>query len=144
MPNVQYVNRLIEHNEEEAIGAPVARAEKQFADRFVKRRALGSKRTTLRAVGETLRAPPRAPDPVASRPRRLAADIAVSCPEIGLGLGSEEDAVSHLPDGVFLFQFVKHCIRQPARAFVGLSETSPNARYGVKVARDFLVCAGVE
>ena len=111
MPNVQYVNRSLEHNKEEAIGAPVAGAEEQFADGFLKGSALGSKGTTLRALSKTLRAPPRAPDPVASRARRLAADIAVSCPEIGLGLGSEDDAVSHLPDGVFLFQFVKHVIR---------------------------------
>ena len=36
MPNVQYVNRLIEHNKEETIGAPVARTKKQFTNRFLK------------------------------------------------------------------------------------------------------------
>ena len=36
MPNVQYVNRLVEHNKKETIGATVARAEKQFADGLVK------------------------------------------------------------------------------------------------------------
>jgi hypothetical protein len=36
MPNVQYVDRLIKHNKQETIGAAVARAEKQFADRLNK------------------------------------------------------------------------------------------------------------
>jgi hypothetical protein len=144
MPNVQYVNRSLEHNKEEAIGAPVAGAEEQFADGFVKGSALRSQRTTLGAAGKTVRALSRAPDPVASRVWRLAADIAVSCPEIGLSLGSDDDAISHLPDGVFLFEFVKYFVRQPARAFAGLCKTSANARHGVEVARDFLVCAGVE
>jgi hypothetical protein len=144
MPNVHYVNRLIEHNEEEAIGAAVARAKKQFADGLVKGSALGSKRTTLRETGKTVRTSPSAPDPIASRAGRLAADIAVSCPEIGLGLGSKDDAVSHLPDGVFLFQFFKYFVRQSARAFAGLGETSSNACHGVEVARDFLVCARIE
>jgi len=144
MPNVQYVNRSLEHNKEEAIGAAVARTEKQFADGFIKGSALRSQRTTLRAACKTVRALASAPDPVASCAWRLAADIAVSRPEIGLSLGSEDDAVSHLPDRVFLFQFVKYFVRQPARAFAGLCKTPANARHGVEVARDFLVCAGVE
>ena len=111
MPNVQYVNRSLEHNKEEAIGAPVAGAEEQFADGFVKGSALRSQRTTLGAAGKTVRTLARAPCPVESRAGRLAADISVSCPEIGLGLGSEDDAISHLPDGIFLFQFVKHFVR---------------------------------
>ncbi len=36
MSNVEYVNRCIKHNKEETIGAPIPRAEKQFADRQVK------------------------------------------------------------------------------------------------------------
>jgi hypothetical protein len=131
MPNMQYVNRLIEQNEEEAIGAPVARAEEQFADGLVKGSAFGSKRATLWAAGKTLRAPARAPDPVASRTWRLAVNIAVGRAEIGFGLGSEDDAVCHLPNRVSLFQFIEYFIRRPSLAFVGLGKTLANAGHGI-------------
>jgi hypothetical protein len=36
MPNVQYIDRLIEHNDKKTISPSVARAEKQFANRLIK------------------------------------------------------------------------------------------------------------
>ena len=95
MPNVQYVNRLIEYHEEETIGPAVACAENQFPNKFRERRALGSQRTTLGVASETLRASTRVPDPVAGRTRGLAADVTIVCSEIGLSLGSDDDAVNH-------------------------------------------------
>ena len=38
-----------------------------------------------------------------------------------------------------MFQFAKYFIRQPARAFVGLDESSANTSHGLRGARDFLV-----
>ena len=96
MPNVQYVNRLVEYNEEEPIGSAVPAAEKQFTNGFAKRSAFWGQGTTLRAARKTLRTPTRAANPIAGRTRRLAAYVAISCSEIGLGLGSDDNAVIHL------------------------------------------------
>jgi hypothetical protein len=71
-------------------------------------------------VRKTLRGLACAPDPFARRTGRLAADIAIGCPEIALGRGSDDDAVSHLPDRVFAFQFVKHLVCRPACALASL------------------------
>src|ERR1700674_3780753 len=144
MPNVEYVNRFIKHNKEETICATVARAEKQFADGLVKRSALGSKRTTLGSAGKTFRALTRPPDPVARRTGRLAANIAIGRPEIALSRGSNDDAVSHLSDRVFPFQFVKHLIRRPARAFARLSKTSADARHGIQLTGHLLIGRRIE
>lgn len=78
---------------------------------------------------KTLRSLTCPANPVARRTRSLASDVAISGPEIALGRGSDYDAVSHLPDRVFLFQFAKHLIHGPALALARLSKASTNARH---------------
>src|SRR5216684_3638753 len=114
MPNVEDVNSLIEHNEKKTISASVARAEKQFTNRLIKRRTLRGQRTTLRTPRQTLRTLTCLPNPVPRRNRRLPADIMISCPEIALGCRRDNDPVNHLADRVFPFQFVKHFIHGSA------------------------------
>jgi hypothetical protein len=120
MPNMQYVNRLIEDDKKKTISPSVARAEKQFANRLIKRRALRSQRTTFRTPRQAPRTLACPPNPLPRRNRRLPADITISCPEIALGCGRDNHPVNHLAGRVFPFQFVKHFIHRSSRPFVRL------------------------
>ena len=55
MPNVENVNRFLfsKHDKQETVRAAIARAEEQFANGLVERRALGSHGTPLEVVSET-------------------------------------------------------------------------------------------
>jgi hypothetical protein len=52
-----------------------------------------------RDPGKTTHALPRTANPLSRRMRRLAANVAIRCPEISLRLGREDHTVSHLSAG---------------------------------------------
>src|SRR5277367_6821799 len=100
--------------------------------------------SALRTPRQTLRTLACPLNPLPRRNRRLPADIAISCPEIALGCGRDNDPVNHLADRVFAFQFVKHFIGRPSRPFVRLSQPATDARYRVQLTSYLLISGSIQ
>jgi hypothetical protein len=79
MADVEHVNQLTGHYEQETIRTPIARTKEQLTDGFAKGKTLRGQWATLRMVVQTIDRSLGAVQPIICRTRRLLKDVRTNC-----------------------------------------------------------------
>jgi hypothetical protein len=142
--DMQDVYGLSDYGKKKTIGAPVARAEEQLADRFIERAALRGQGTGFGVMGQTLDTLACPSNPLASGARGVLTDVTIDRAEIGLSFGGKDYTINHPEPSGFSFEFSQHVICSPAFTFSGLAKAPAYTRKRIEVIGNFLVRYCVE